>query len=113
MESLNSLQSSDSENSILNYHHDYRQSSSTNSLIALTQKNLCPTNILKFSNYLSSSHLVIIGLRRTHFPGSATATICVLNNRDLSALNLGDSGFLLIRYDAITNEPYLLIRSKE
>jgi hypothetical protein len=55
----------------------------------------------------------IIGLRKTHFPGSATATICVLNNRDLSALNLGDSGFLLIRYDALTNEPFLLTRSKE
>jgi serine/threonine protein phosphatase PrpC len=53
-----------------------------------------------------------LGLRRTHFPGSATATICVLNNRDLSALNLGDSGFLLIRYDS-QNEPYILIRSKE
>jgi hypothetical protein len=44
--------------------------------------------------------VMILGLRRTHFPGSATATICVLNNRDLSALNLGDSGFLLIRYDS-------------
>jgi serine/threonine protein phosphatase PrpC len=57
--------------------------------------------------------MTIIGLRKTHFPGSATATICVLNNRDLSALNLGDSGFLLIRYDALTNEPFLLTRSKE
>ena len=57
--------------------------------------------------------MTIIGLRKTPFPGSATATICVLNNRDLSALNLGDSGFLLIRYDALTNEPFLLTRSKE
>lgn len=57
--------------------------------------------------------ILLLGLRRTHFPGSATATICVLNNRDLSALNLGDSGFLLIRYDTLTDEPYLLIRSKE
>ncbi|CDW86953.1 UNKNOWN [Stylonychia lemnae] len=51
--------------------------------------------------------------RRTHFPGSATATICVLNNRDLSALNLGDSGFILIRFDMIENEPYILLKSKE
>lgn len=28
-------------------------------------------------------------------------------------MNLGDSGFLLIRYDALTGEPYVLIRSKE
>ena len=54
-----------------------------------------------------------IGLRRTTFPGSATATICVLNNRDMTALNLGDSGFLLIRFDTQSNEPYILIRSKE
>ena len=50
---------------------------------------------------------------RTHFPGSATATICVLNNKDLTALNLGDSGFLLIRFDVLSGEPYILIRSKE
>ena len=37
----------------------------------------------------------------------------MLNNRDLTALNLGDSGFLLIRFDTLTNEPYVLIRSKE
>eukprot|EP00347_Sterkiella_histriomuscorum_P001361 403372331 len=51
--------------------------------------------------------------RRTHFPGSATATICVLNNRDLSALNLGDSGFILIRFDMLENDPYILLKSKE
>jgi len=45
--------------------------------------------------------------------GSATATICVLNNRELTALNLGDSGFILIRFDSVTNDPYILIRSKE
>lgn len=59
------------------------------------------------------SYIINLGLRRTHFPGSATATVCVLNNRDLSALNLGDSGFLLIRYDTLTKEPYVLIKSKE
>lgn len=54
-----------------------------------------------------------LGLRRTHFPGSATASICVLNNRDMTALNLGDSGFILIRFDTINNDPFVLIRSKE
>ena len=50
-------------------------------------------------------------MRRTIFPGSATASICVLNKNDLTALNLGDSGFLLIRFDPLTNDPYVLIRS--
>jgi serine/threonine protein phosphatase PrpC len=64
-------------------------------------KHLCPTNILKFSMLTSLFNKLkfILGLRRTHFPGSATATICVLNNRDMTALNLGDSGFILIRFD--------------
>lgn len=31
----------------------------------------------------------------------------------MTALNLGDSGFLLIRFDPVTLEPYVLIRSKE
>lgn len=64
------------------------------------------TNIFNINNKY-------IGFRRTHFPGSATATICVLNNRDLTALNLGDSGFLLIRFDMLANEPYILLKSKE
>jgi serine/threonine protein phosphatase PrpC len=51
-------------------------------------------------------------LRQAQNAGSATATICVLNNRDLTALNLGDSGFILIRFDT-NKEPYVLIRSKE
>lgn len=57
------------------------------------------------------SYYIFIGFRRTHFPGSATATICVLNGRDLSALNLGDSGFILIRFDMLENDPYVLLKS--
>jgi serine/threonine protein phosphatase PrpC len=38
-------------------------------------------------------------MRRTKEIGSATATICVLNKKELTALNLGDSGFILIRFD--------------
>ena len=52
-------------------------------------------------------------MRRIQYPGSATATICVLNDREMTALNLGDSGFLLIRFDNVNNEPHIIIRSKE
>jgi hypothetical protein len=31
----------------------------------------------------------------------------------MTALNLGDSGFILIRFDTLNNDPYVLIRSKE
>lgn len=115
MESMTSFQSSDSDTSLTNTglpHYDYRHSGSTSSLLNLTTKNICPTNVLKFSE-LFHQILTFIGLRRTHFPGSATATICVLNNRDLSALNLGDSGFILIRFDTLSGEPYILIKSNE
>jgi serine/threonine protein phosphatase PrpC len=111
MESLTSLQSSDSDNSLLSVNNDHKYGSSTNSLLGAQMKHLCPTNILKFSK-LPIPHK-LLGYRRTHFPGSATATICVLNSRDLSALNLGDSGFILIRFDSISNEPYILLKSKE
>lgn len=49
IESLTSLLSSDSDSSVINYRPEHRQSGSTSSLLALTTKNLCPTNILKFS----------------------------------------------------------------
>jgi serine/threonine protein phosphatase PrpC len=45
--------------------------------------------------------------------GSATATICVLNNKEMTALNLGDSGFILVRFDTLTNSPFVLMKSKE
>ncbi len=67
----------------------------------MQSKTLCPISILKFS------------LRRTPYAGSATATLCVLNNKELTALNLGDSGFILIRFDAEYTEPFILIKSKE
>ena len=86
MESFTSLKSSDSESSYLSFQYNNssydlrpcesasqilnmsRHSSSQYSLYSKDITNsLCPTNILK------------IGLRRTRFAGSATASICVLN----------------------------------
>jgi serine/threonine protein phosphatase PrpC len=52
-------------------------------------------------------------MRRVYNAGSATATICVINNKEIIASNLGDSGFILFRFDTTINEPYILIRSKE
>jgi len=43
--------------------------------------------------------------------GSATAVVCVLNGSELSCANIGDSGFLLIRFSD-KNSPYILQDSK-
>ncbi len=96
--------SSDSDNSLLSYYQAGARkgrNQSKNSLNSQQSKTICPLTVLKFS------------MRRSQFAGSATATLCVLNNRELTALNLGDSGFILFRFDSETNEPYILIKSKE
>lgn len=49
MESLTSVQSSDSDNSLLSYSYNNRNNGSSSSLLALQSKHLSPTNILKFS----------------------------------------------------------------
>lgn len=43
-------------------------------------------------------------------PGSATALICTLNGKELACGNLGDSGFMLIRFDDCY-EPFVVARS--
>lgn len=43
-------------------------------------------------------------------PGSATALICVLNGKELACANLGDSGFMLIRFDD-SYEPFIVAQS--
>lgn len=99
---MNSILSSDSDNSLLSQNFPgSRRNGSSNSFFNMQNKKLCPVDILRFS------------IRRTQNAGSATATLCVLNNKELTALNLGDSGFVLIRFDSTTGEPYILTKSKE
>jgi len=43
--------------------------------------------------------------------GSATAMIAILNKQELSIANIGDSGFLVIRFK--NGEPYCPHKSKE
>ena len=42
--------------------------------------------------------------------GSATALICVINKKELSCANIGDSKFLLIRFDNDDN-PFIILQS--
>lgn len=43
--------------------------------------------------------------------GSATALIAILNKNELAISNIGDSGFLVIRFK--NGEPYCPFKSKE
>jgi serine/threonine protein phosphatase PrpC len=43
--------------------------------------------------------------------GSATALVAILNKNELSLANIGDSGFLVIRFK--NGEPYCPHKSKE
>lgn len=49
--------------------------------------------------HMSAFNLLQIGHKKTRLPGSATACVLVLSARDnwVSAANLGDSGFLVVR----------------
>lgn len=48
---------------------------------------------------------------RNPFVGSATALLCVLNGRELACANIGDSKFLLIRFDE-KDSPFVVLQSK-
>ncbi len=56
---------------------------------------------------------VVIGkaYRQISAVGSGTAVVCVLNIRELTCANIGDSGFLLIRF-ADCNSPFVLLQSQ-
>eukprot|EP01022_Parablepharisma_sp_SALTPOND_P002386 TRINITY_DN1097_c0_g1_i1.p1 TRINITY_DN1097_c0_g1~~TRINITY_DN1097_c0_g1_i1.p1 ORF type:complete len:2193 (+),score=167.35 TRINITY_DN1097_c0_g1_i1:16766-23344(+) len=56
---------------------------------------------------------VVIGkaYKQVSAVGSATAVVCVLNARELTCANIGDSGFLLIRF-ADCNSPFVLLQSE-
>jgi len=55
---------------------------------------------------------IILGqaYERVSFVGSATGLVCVLNERELSCANIGDSRFLLVRFDDKDN-PFVLLQS--
>jgi serine/threonine protein phosphatase PrpC len=45
-------------------------------------------------------------------PGSATAMVAVKNGQELRVANIGDSGFLVIRFNS-KNEAFVARKSKE
>lgn len=49
--------------------------------------------------------------KRVNAVGSATALIAILNKKELNIANIGDSGFILIRFK--NGEPFCPYKSKE
>lgn len=69
---------------------------------------------LKFDNESITLHPIFIlerAFSRVSSVGSATAMVAIRNQKDISISNLGDSGFLLIRFR--NGEAYVAARSKE
>lgn len=67
----------------------------------------CP----KVLSVIDPSVIIAQAYERVSFVGSATALVCVLNERELSCANIGDSGFLLVRFDDKDN-PFVILQSK-
>lgn len=56
-------------------------------------------------------HILEKAFAKVHAVGSATAMIAILNKNELQITNIGDSGFLIVRFK--NGEPYCPYKSKE
>lgn len=69
---------------------------------------------LKFDNESITLHPIYIlgqSFQKVQAVGSSTACVAIRNQKELNIANLGDSGFVLIRFR--NNEAYCAARSKE
>lgn len=62
--------------------------------------------------YLDPQHILAEAHNKTSPIGSATALVGILNYRTLNFANIGDSGFLIIRFKS-DDEPYIILKSAE
>jgi len=70
----------------------------------------CSHIIKQSSEYIAPDLVLSQAYERTTFSGGGTALICVLNDHQLSCANVGDSRFLLIRFDD-KKQPYVVLQS--
>lgn len=68
-------------------------------------------NIKRYEVNLYPSYILEKAFRKVTAVGSATALVAILNKQELSISNIGDSGFLVIRFK--NGEPYCPHKSKE
>ena len=68
-------------------------------------------NMKKYEKLIYPTYVLEKAFRKVKSIGSATALIAILNQNSLSLANIGDSGFLIIRFKK--GEPYCPHKSKE
>ncbi len=64
-----------------------------------------------YNTVLYPTYILQKAFLKVNAVGSATALIAILNKDELSIANIGDSGFLVIRFK--NGEPYCPHKSKE
>ena len=65
----------------------------------------------RYETYLFPTYILQKAFNKVNAVGSATALVAILNKNELSIANIGDSGFLVIRFK--NGEPYCPHKSKE
>jgi protein phosphatase PTC7 len=65
----------------------------------------------KYESIIFPTYVLEKAFKRVKAVGSATAMVAVLNKNELAIANIGDSGFLVIRFK--NGEPYCPYKSKE
>ena len=68
-------------------------------------------NSQMYNTVLYPTYILQKAFLKVNAVGSATALIAILNKDELSIANVGDSGFLVIRFK--NGEPYCPHKSKE
>lgn len=65
----------------------------------------------RYDVYLYPTYILEKAFRKVNAVGSATALVAIQNRNELCIANIGDSGFLVIRFKQ--GEPYCPHKSKE
>ena len=65
----------------------------------------------RYESTMFPTYILQQAYNRVNAVGSATALVAILNQNELSIANIGDSGFLVIRFK--NGEPYCPHKSKE
>jgi serine/threonine protein phosphatase PrpC len=61
-------------------------------------------DVKRYEMQLFPTYILSKSFKRVNAVGSATAIVAILNKKELSIANIGDSGFILIRFK--NGEPF-------
>ena len=74
-------------------------------------QNKMKMDLKRYEMEIFPTYILSKSFNRVNAVGSATALVAILNKRELAIANIGDSGFILIRFK--NGEPYCPHKSKE